>query len=83
MSDDRTRLAVLIDADNTSPKLITEMFEELASYGTITVKRAYGDWTSPHLNGWRAILLGNAISPAAAEFVYIYGKNAHRLAAKN
>jgi hypothetical protein len=36
------------------------MFEELASYGTITVKRAYGDWTSPHLNGWRAILLGNA-----------------------
>ena len=30
MSDDRTRLAVLIDADNTSPKLITEMFEELA-----------------------------------------------------
>ena len=75
MSDDRTRLAVLIDADNTSPKLITEMFEELASYGTITVKRAYGDWTSPHLNGWRAILLGNAISPQQ-QFAYTYGKNA-------
>jgi hypothetical protein len=75
MSDDRTRLAVLIDADNTSPKLITEMFEELASYGTITVKRAHGDWTSPHLNGWRAILLGNAISPQQ-QFAYTYGKNA-------
>src|SRR5256885_6597075 len=75
MSDDRTRLAVLIDADNTSPKLITEMFEELASYGTITVKRAYGDWTSPHLNGWRSILLGNAISPRQ-QFAYTYGKNA-------
>jgi uncharacterized protein (TIGR00288 family) len=75
MSDDSARLAVLIDADNTSPKLITEMFEELASYGTITVKRAYGDWTSPHLNGWRSILLSNAISPQQ-QFAYTYGKNA-------
>jgi uncharacterized protein (TIGR00288 family) len=75
MSDDSTRLAVLIDADNTSPRLITEMFEELAGYGTITVKRAYGDWTSPHLTGWRAMLLGNAISPQQ-QFAYTYGKNA-------
>jgi uncharacterized protein (TIGR00288 family) len=75
MTDDSTRLAVLIDADNTSPKLIKEMFEELASYGTITVKRAYGDWTNPHLNGWREILLGNAISPQQ-QFAYTSGKNA-------
>ena len=61
MSDDRTRLAVL--------------FEELAGYGTITVKRAYGDWTNPHLNGWRDILLANAISPQQ-QFAYTYGKNA-------
>jgi uncharacterized protein (TIGR00288 family) len=75
MTDDSTRLAVLIDADNTSPKLIKEMFEELASYGTITVKRAYGDWTNPHLNGWREVLLGNAISPQQ-QFAYTTGKNA-------
>ena len=75
MTDDSTRLAVLIDADNTSPKLIKEMFEELAGYGTITVKRAYGDWTNPHLNGWRDVLLGNAISPQQ-QFAYTYGKNA-------
>jgi uncharacterized protein (TIGR00288 family) len=75
MNDDSTRLAVLIDADNTSPKLIKEMFDELASYGTITVKRAYGDWTTPHLNGWRSLLLGNAISPQQ-QFAYTYGKNA-------
>ena len=74
MPDD-SRLAVLIDADNTSPKLIKEMFEELASYGTITVKRAYGDWTNPHLTGWRDVLLGNAISPQQ-QFAYTYGKNA-------
>ena len=75
MTDDSTRLAVLIDADNTSPKLIKEMFEELAGYGTITVKRAYGDWTNPHLTGWRDILLANAISPQQ-QFAYTYGKNA-------
>jgi len=75
MTDDSTRLAVLIDADNTSAKLIKEMFEELAGYGTITVKRAYGDWTNPHLNGWRDVLLGNAISPQQ-QFAYTYGKNA-------
>jgi uncharacterized protein (TIGR00288 family) len=75
MADDTTRLAVLIDADNTSARLIVEMFEELASYGTITVKRAYGDWTNPHLTGWREVLLSNAISPQQ-QFAYTYGKNA-------
>ncbi|NUR17133.1 MAG: NYN domain-containing protein, partial [Dermatophilaceae bacterium] len=75
MTDDSTRLAVLIDADNTSAKLIKEMFDELAAYGTITVKRAYGDWTNPHLNGWREVLLGNAISPQQ-QFAYTVGKNA-------
>jgi uncharacterized protein (TIGR00288 family) len=75
MNDDSTRLAVLIDADNTPAKLIKEMFEELAGYGTITVKRAYGDWTNPHLSNWRGILLGNAISPQQ-QFAYTIGKNA-------
>jgi uncharacterized protein (TIGR00288 family) len=75
MSDDNSRLAVLIDADNTSPKLIKEMFEELAGYGTITVKRAYGDWTNQHLSGWKDHLLGNAISPQQ-QFAYTAGKNA-------
>jgi uncharacterized protein (TIGR00288 family) len=75
MTDDNSRLAVLIDADNTSPKLIKEMFEELAAYGTITVKRAYGDWTNQHLTGWKEHLLGNAISPQQ-QFAYTTGKNA-------
>ena len=72
---DLNRLAVLIDADNTSAKLVKELFDELASYGTITVKRAYGDWTSPQLSGWREALLGNAISPKQ-QFAYTVGKNA-------
>jgi uncharacterized protein (TIGR00288 family) len=79
MSDDNSRLAVLIDADNTSPKLIKEMFEELAGYGTITVKRAYGDWTNQHLTGWKDHLLANAISPQQ-QFAYTSGKDATDIA---
>jgi uncharacterized protein (TIGR00288 family) len=75
MPDDSSRLAVLIDADNTSSKLLGEMLEELAGYGTLNVKRAYGDWTNPHLNGWREVLLANAISPRQ-QFAYTTGKNA-------
>ncbi|MFC7496802.1 MULTISPECIES: NYN domain-containing protein [unclassified Nocardioides] len=75
MPDDNLRLAVLIDADNTSARLVKEMFEELAGYGTITVKRAYGDWSSDGLKGWRNVLLGNAISPQQ-QFAYTTGKNA-------
>ena len=75
MTDDNSRLAVLIDADNTSTKLLKEMFEELAGYGTITVKRAYGDWTNQHLTGWKEHLLANAISPQQ-QFAYTTGKNA-------
>ena len=46
---DADRLAVLIDSDNTTASLTTELLEEIAKYGTPTVKRAYGDWTTPQL----------------------------------
>ncbi len=74
MTDENRRLAVLIDADNTSPKQAAEMFEELAGYGTLTVKRAYGDWTSDQLNGWKKELHKHAISPMQ-QFANTSGKN--------
>ena len=37
---DATRLAVLIDADNSTASVTTELLEEIAKYGTPTVKRA-------------------------------------------
>ena len=42
-----TRIAVLIDADNTSAKYAEALLEEVAKYGTPTIKRAYGDFASP------------------------------------
>ena len=56
------------------------MFEELAGYGTLTVKRAYGDWTNQQLNGWKDQLHANAISPMQ-QFAYTGGQELHRLRA--
>ena len=68
------RLAVLIDADNVPPGLISGILEEIAKYGIPTFKRIYGDWTKPHVAGWKAVLLDHAISPVQ-QYSYTTGKN--------
>jgi uncharacterized LabA/DUF88 family protein len=73
-TDDATRLAVLIDSDNTTASLTKELLDEIAKYGTPTVKRAYGDWTTQHLVGWKDELLRHAIQPIQ-QFAYTRGKN--------
>ena len=69
------RLAVLIDADNTSASHADNLLEEIAKYGTPTVKRAYGDWTDNHLVRWRDQFVKQAIQPVQ-QFAYTKGKNA-------
>ncbi|HQT08599.1 MAG: Maebl [Polynucleobacter sp. 24-46-87] len=71
---DVTRLAVLIDADNASFAVVKELLDEVAKYGTATVKRAYGDWTTQHLVGWKSVLHKYAIQPMQ-QFAYTQGKN--------
>src|SRR5690554_7266013 len=68
-------LAVLIDGDNIPSKYIKEMMEEIAKYGTPSIKRIYGEWTKPHLSKWKNILLENAIQPIQ-QYGYTQGKNA-------
>jgi uncharacterized protein (TIGR00288 family) len=68
------RLAVLIDADNTSPKYVQALLDELASFGTASVRRAYGDWTTSQLGGWKRELNQYAIVPVQ-QFAYTTGKN--------
>ena len=68
------RLAVLIDADNVPSRLINGILEEIAKYGVPTFKRIYGDWTKPHIAGWKAVLLDHAITPVQ-QYSYTTGKN--------
>ena len=52
---DRPLLAVLIDADNTSPKHCAAIFEEIASIGEASVRRCYGDFSSQQMAGWNRV----------------------------
>ncbi|MBX5156995.1 MULTISPECIES: NYN domain-containing protein [unclassified Rhizobium] len=68
-------LAVLIDGDNASPKIVVGLMAEIANCGTASVKRIYGDWTGPNLKGWKECLLEYSIQPIQ-QFAYTTGKNA-------
>ncbi|MDP3894361.1 NYN domain-containing protein [Nocardioides sp.] len=69
------KLAVLIDADNASPGVSDALLAEIAKYGVASVKRVYGDWTTPNLRGWKEAANVHAIQPIQ-QFAYTTGKNA-------
>jgi uncharacterized LabA/DUF88 family protein len=69
------RLAVLIDADNAQATVIEGLLAEVAKFGEATVKRIYGDFTSPASSQWKKVLNKHAIKPVQ-QFAYTTGKNA-------
>src|SRR5690606_6860442 len=73
-SSNKFNIAVLIDGDNAQPGLIKYILEEISKYGKATIRRIYGDWTSPHMNGWKEVLNQYSISPIQ-KFAYTTGKN--------
>lgn len=70
-----TTLAVLIDADNANPAIVEGLLAEIAKIGIASVKRIYGDWTTPNLGPWKQTLLEHSIQPIQ-QFRYTTGKNA-------
>lgn len=70
-----SKLAVLIDADNAQASVCAELLAEISKLGVASVKRAYGDWTTTNLKGWKAHLHKHAIQPVQ-QFSYTQGKNA-------
>jgi hypothetical protein len=79
MADPLPRLAVLIDADNTSPKVAEGLFLEIAKIGEASVRRIYGDFSDDRLRGWNKILAQYAIIPQQ-NFAYTQGKNSADIA---
>lgn len=69
------RLAVLIDADNAQAAVIEGLLAEIARFGEATVRRIYGDFTSPTSSSWKKVLQRYAIKPVQ-QFAYTTGKNA-------
>ncbi|WP_428309912.1 NYN domain-containing protein [Hydrocarboniphaga sp.] len=71
---EQARLAVLIDADNTTPAIAGALLKEISTFGIASVKRIYGDWTQPNLKGWKDVLVSLSIQPVQ-QFGYTSGKN--------
>jgi uncharacterized protein (TIGR00288 family) len=72
--DTAKKIAVLIDAENASHKILGAVLTELSKHGNIIVKKAYGDWSSKHLVNWKQPLNDLAINPVQ-QFSYTQGKN--------
>jgi len=71
----QVKLAVLIDGDNAPPSIAEGLVQEIAKFGIASVKRIYGDWTTPNLVGWKKVLLEHSIQPIQ-QFRHTVGKNA-------
>jgi len=74
MKEDKTKIAVLIDADNAHSSLIEEIIAEVSKYGKATIRRIYGDWTIPQMNTWKETLNNHSLNPIQ-KFAYTKGKN--------
>lgn len=79
MAEGERRIALLIDADNAPAAKIDVILAEVARHGAANVRRAYGNWKSPHLKSWEATLHSYAIRPIQ-QFAYSSGKNASDMA---
>jgi uncharacterized protein (TIGR00288 family) len=79
METSERRIALLIDADNAPAAKIDVILSEVARHGTANVRRAYGNWKSPHLKSWEGVLHTYAIRPIQ-QFAYSAGKNASDMA---
>jgi uncharacterized LabA/DUF88 family protein len=80
MAEERSRrLAVLIDADNASPKVADALFDEVAKIGEASLRRIYGDFSGGKLKSWADILARHAILPQQ-QFAYTTGKNSSDIA---
>ena len=77
--DANLRIALLIDADNAPAAKIDLVLNELARHGVANVRRAYGNWKNPHLQGWERMLHPYAIQPMQ-QFAYSTRKNASDMA---
>ncbi len=77
--ENKPRVALLIDADNSPASKIDLILNELSTFGETNIRRAYGNWKKSELKGWEEALHEHAIRPMQ-QFDYTKGKNASDMA---
>ena len=75
----KERIAVFIDADNAPAKRIDMILSELAKYGVVSIRKAYGNWKKASIKGWEDVLHDYSIQPVQ-QFDIVKGKNATDMA---
>lgn len=76
---DKEKIALFIDADNAPASKIDIILSELARYGVVNIRRAYGNWKIPCIKPWEDVLHDYAIQPIQ-QFDLTKGKNATDIA---
>jgi uncharacterized protein (TIGR00288 family) len=79
MSEINQKIALFIDADNAPAAKFEDVLSEVAKYGVVTIRKAYGNWKSPTLKKWEELLHEYAIQPVQ-QYDLTKGKNASDIA---
>lgn len=68
-----TRIAVLVDCDNTSPEILEHALRVVAQFGRVVLRRGYGNHATL-ANRWQEALVRLAFTPCL-QYQYAAGKN--------
>jgi uncharacterized protein (TIGR00288 family) len=79
MDELKQKIALFIDADNAPADKFEDVLSEVAKYGVVTIRKAYGNWKSPTLQSWENLLHEYAIQPVQ-QYDLTKGKNASDIA---
>ena len=79
MDDSKQKIALFIDADNAPASKFEEVLSEVAKYGVVTIRKAYGNWKNPSIKPWEDLLHEYAIQPIQ-QYDLTKGKNASDIA---
>jgi uncharacterized protein (TIGR00288 family) len=79
MDESKQKIALFIDADNAPASKFEDVLSEVAKYGVVTIRKAYGNWKNASLKPWEALLHEYAIQPVQ-QYDLSKGKNASDIA---
>lgn len=75
----KRRVALLIDCDNQSHEHLDFIIEEAVKEGELLIRRAYGNWSSPQLAGWRKACEARGVRTVQTP-THVAGKNTSDIA---
>lgn len=76
--ENESRVAVLVDCDNTTPDILEYALRVVAQYGRVVLRRGYGNHTTL-ANKWQEALVRLAFTPCL-QYQYAAGKNTSDIA---